>query len=374
MKPGWELGVFALSYLHPSQRTSQAYPNKKPVATEKYQRVILAHTTHRANPFDSAYTHFYAREYGEAISAFKDLQDRYSDHPALWVGLTKSQFQFHQWDDALKSSELGLILNPRSLELLCLKGQVLQKQNRVVKAQSLWRQCTAIDSTYAKAHWLIGDHFLRRNSLDSALMHFSKALNGPVHVTSRTQKSIVVLDSLQNKPYFSGGIAQYFIRQLDALGSENPINTVEIQRIMDRIKHFVDLDSTNAPLLSHLGVGHMMLGQFNLAADAFERGVSINPNYIQLRQYLSIARTNLGARKFKADSFDMAIYNFKYALDYDPENQSAKNNLSSTYLEVGERLVEKNDLENGYGAIAASIYYNRENPAVIWPWVDLSSS
>lgn len=361
-KGDWETGIYTLSALHPQQRTSAAFPVPHALRFEKYKNVILAHSANRIAPFDSIYPYWEERKYGEAVSTFKELRNDFSNYPELWVGLATSQYKFHAWDDALKSCEFGLILNSRSAELRCIKGAVFSKQNKGKLALEAWESCIELDSNFARAHWLIGEYHLRNNSLNLARRHFQKATNAPSHVSRRAAKSLQLIDSLENKGYFSKGLAPYFIRKLDSIGADNSVEEEKITGVMNRIKYFIDLDSTNAPLHSHLGVGYMMLGRFDLASIAFEKGVSINPNYVQMRQYLSIARTNWGAEKYQEDSLEFAIFNFKYALDYDPENQSAKDNLSATYLKLSKAFIEENNLENAYGAIAASIYYTRDNP------------
>lgn len=356
----WQLGVFALSSFHPEQRTSASFPTNEPLALEKFKGMVLAQTIRKTNPFDSARIFFNQREYGSAVYAFKELREDHADDPELWEGLAQSQFKFHAWNDALKSCEVGLILNPRSPQLLCVKGQVYDKKNERKRALRLWQSCLKIDPAFAKAQWLIGDYYLKKDSLDKARSYFTAASTGPGFVATRALKSLQLIDSLSEKPYFSSGVGPYFIDQLDAIEvTESSKNKIE--KLIDRIRFFIDLDSNNAPLYSHLGVAYMMLQSYEEAAYAFEDGVSINPNFVQMRQYLSIARTNWGVKKYQEDSLEVAVFHFKYALDYDPDNQSAKDNLSLTYLEMGKKLIEENELENGYGALTASIFYNRNN-------------
>jgi len=64
---------------------------------------------------------------------------------------------------------------------------------------------------------------------------------------------------------------------------------------------------------------------------------------------------------YQQDSLEQAIFHFKYALDYSPENINARQNLSVGYVDLAGQKIEENDLEGAYKLIRAAIYYDRDN-------------
>jgi tetratricopeptide (TPR) repeat protein len=262
----------------------------------------------------------------------------------------------------LASAQIGIGLHPGHIKLNTLIGEIYRKQNKNSKALEKWNKSLELWKGFGRAHWLIGEYYLSEDSLDKAKSYFinAKYCNGPI--SERASKSLQLIDSMENKPYLRNGVAQHFITKLNGFGSINDTSSVRLKKVIKRIKAYVELDSTNAELRAHLGIGYMMLESYTKAAITFEKAVELNPNYPQMREYLVISRVNLGAKLFEKDSLEEAIFHFRYALDYSPNNENVRANLSVAYNEMARKAFDNNELETAYAILKAAIFYNQENP------------
>ncbi len=355
-------GVFVRLGLVSQVQKSGAFPPKSYSSAVQKNGFTLAIATSPNTDIKKAFGLYNKNQLGESIVKFKQLTDTFSAEPLLYFGLARAQFNFNTWDDALTTATVGIKKNPTDYKMLTLIGEIYRKQNKNKKALEYFNQSLAFANTYGRTHWMIGEYYLRNDSLEKAKSSFINAKYCPGPIALRAQKSLQLIDSLTKIEKFKSGLAPYFINRVNSFIEINDTSVVRLKSLIKQMDFYIDLDSTNAQLRAHQGIAFMMLQNFPRAAIKFEKALEINPNYPQIRQYMIIARTNWGARMFEKDSLEEAIFHFRYALDYSPNDESLKANLSVAYNEAAQKAFENEQLDDTYALIMSSIFYNQNNP------------
>ncbi|MBI1183166.1 tetratricopeptide repeat protein [bacterium] len=358
----YDMGIFSRAALTIQEQASPSFPPENVEEAQLYRGISMAVAAPPQGVIAKAYKILYSRNTGQAVADFKELRDSFPNNIQVWYGLARAQFRFNKWDDALQSCQLGLINLPGHWGLSVLVGEVYRKQNKNEKAIQQWRKTLKMRPDKSRNYWLMGEYHYRSDSLEKAEVELIKAVSCGDAMSQRAAKTLQAIDSIRTIPAFANGLENYFINELNAIENPDEKQFAHLDRLIERMKFYMDLDSTNALLKSHLGIAFMMKGDFPHAAIAFEKAIELNPNYPQMRQYLAMARINWGAQKFEEDSLQAAVFHFRYALDYEPDNENARSNLSVAYNELAKKAMEEDDLETAYAIIRAAIFYNQKNP------------
>ncbi|MGB0430360.1 MAG: tetratricopeptide repeat protein, partial [Bacteroidia bacterium] len=329
--------VFVRLGLPSDLQKSNVFPPKNVIDKKVVNGFTLAIHTKPNKSVKKAFKLYNDNKLGESIVEFKALTDTFSNEPILYYGLARAQFDFNVWDDALSTALVGEQINPYDYKLKTLIGEVYRKQNKNKKAIKYFNKSTLIYKAYGRNHWMMGEYYLRLDSLEKAKGYFINAKYCPEPMAYRAEKSLQLIDSLQKVDKFKIGLAPYFINRINSFVEINDTSILRLKRLIKQMDFYIDLDSTNAQLRAHQGVGYMMLQNFTKAAIKFEKALEINPNYPQIRQYMIIARSNWGASMMAKDSLDEAIFHFRYALDYSPDDENLKANLSVAYNQIADR-------------------------------------
>ena len=104
----------------------------------------------------------------------------------------------------------------------------------------------------------------------------------------------------------------------------------------------VKMDDRN--LKAHLGKGkaHMSLGEVDKAKESFEKLSEIDTLYDQENKHLF---NEYGIELRKGQMYDLAIDNYKKAIEIDPEDEALYFNIARAYHEMGEVEQAKKSLE-----------------------------
>ncbi|MFY0673926.1 MAG: tetratricopeptide repeat protein [Bacteroidia bacterium] len=356
-------GVFIRKYFKPEIQKSGAFPPSYFENSIVKHKLTLALSYLPKQAIKRAYNLMHQGKTGESIVKFKALSDTFPKNVEVYYGLAKAQFQFNYWDDALSNVTAALNYQPNNFKAKTLLGEIYRKQNKNKKALEIWNQSLQIWKGYSRTHWLMGEYYLRLDSIEKAQSAFINAKYCQGLMSQRAVKSLALIDSLKKYPNkFNDGIPKYFISRINSFAALNDTSVLRLKQIMGELKNYIDLDSSNAQLRAHLGIAYMMLENYPKAALTFEKAVELNPNYPQMREYMIIARTNWGAAKFEIDSLEEALFHFRYALDYQPENKDIKANISVAYNLLAQRAFDENKLDEAYATVRAAIFYDRENP------------
>ncbi|MDD5234463.1 MAG: tetratricopeptide repeat protein [Syntrophales bacterium] len=183
------------------------------------------------------------------------------------------------------------------------------------------------------AHNNIGLAFLERGDLDTAAMHFQKAMSynprqsfafnnlGMVyHKQGRTDDAVSLFwQALLINP----DSAEAYSNLGDALASQG-----KTEEAMRCFRESLRLKPENASAFLNLGYAAAGRGNWNDAINYFEKAVRIRPN-------LAEARYNLGNSLVAARRAEEAVVHFREALRIKPDYAKGYNNLGSTLLLLG---------------------------------------
>jgi tetratricopeptide (TPR) repeat protein len=356
--------VLTRAVLTPAVNASAAFPPPQVMATESYAGISLAVSTKPIKKVRQAFQLLDSIKYGEAVTRFKELTAKYPSSPEAYYGLAKSKFLFNLWDEAMQAAQVGLSLFPASLEFQVLQGEVYRKQNRNAEATGIWRKVLKQDPQHQRTLWLMAEYCYRSDSMAQAERYAAAASTVRGHMGDRIQKFQQLLKERATDPRFAEGVERYFIKQINTFRTIGQDSTRErLRTIRQSIKQYIDLDSTNAPLRSHLGITFMMSEHFPQAALAFDKAIETNPNYPQMREYLAIARMNWAAMSLEHDSAEAAIFHYQIALDYQPNNPDIKTHIALAYNRMAEKYMNANDLNTAYGNLRAALSYDPNHAA-----------
>lgn len=331
-------GVFTSLVFSPIQKRTPSFPPTNSVQT--YSRNGHTHTV-SMNQDTSGVMGLQALKFGQyglAISKLKLARKLHPSHEIIPLLLGKTQFALASWEDALTSAEIALAYNPEYPDALCLKAEILLKQNLELDAFTLLEKCQELAPTYDRAFWVLGDHLLQKADYARAkpLLEKVVALNGPM--ASRSKQQLEFMSKISGDFETSSSFSQ----QIDFIvaNSENPPRDLAAYR--DILASWIDLDTNHAYLLQAHGMTNMYLQDFESAISSFDASLSSNPNLAQTRTFLAQAHVNAGAFYFEQDSFSQAIYHFNYALDYSPDDKQASMNAAITLTEMAKLARNEN--------------------------------
>ncbi len=88
----------------------------------------------------------------------------------------------------------------------------------------------------------------------------------------------------------------------------------------------LEADDTNAELHFQLGLTHFKLGEYELAREAFERSLALDP------VRAAAVHHNLGVLAYQTGDLSTALNEFQAALEADPDDADTHYQLGATYL------------------------------------------
>jgi Tfp pilus assembly protein PilF len=175
-----------------------------------------------------------------AIIRLREALAEFPNSPRLWFALGVAQSANYKTDEAGKSFERSLALDPKFAPALAYLGMTYAEQGQFADALALYEHALAIDERLAPAHFLTADAILKQMSADSA-------------------------------------------------------------RAEAHLKRAIALDPTFTPALLALGKLHLRLGRLYDAAAELERVVAAAPGLAEARYQLGLTYMRL-KRKPEADA------------------------------------------------------------------------
>lgn len=328
----YNTGIFSNLFFSPIQKKTPSFPPSN--STQTYSRNGRTHTISMDQ--DTAgimgLQALKFGQYGLAIAKLKSARKLHPKNEIIPLLLGKAQYALASWEDALTSTEIALAYNPGYPDALCLKAEILLKQNLELEAFILLEKCQELAPTYDRAFWVMGNHVLQKADYDRAQQLLKKvvALKGPM--ANRSEKQLHFINTVSKDFETSTSFAE----QIDLIltNTENP--SEQLVAYGNALKSWIDLDTSHAYLLQAYGMINMYLQDFETAISSFDASLSSNPNLAQTRTFLSQAHVNAGAFYFEQDSFSQAIFHFNYALDYSPGDEQASMNAAITLTEMAK--------------------------------------
>ncbi|CAK58121.1 unnamed protein product (macronuclear) [Paramecium tetraurelia] len=113
--------------------------------------------------------------------------------------ITESQnlFQSNRLEEALEKVERALIINPRDLDALIQKGNILMRLQRLKEAQQQFIQALKIDELHVTSRFALGSYYIRTNQRRQALQQYFKIID----INPGNQQAIIQIDQLLEETY-----------------------------------------------------------------------------------------------------------------------------------------------------------------------------
>ena len=279
--------------------------------------------------------------------------------------LAKTLMQLNQPEEALKYTNAAVDLGPKSAEECYNLGLLLTDQGKLQEAIAHYKRVVQLDPKNTAAHYNLGTIMAHAGRVEEAIVHYER-------VSQLDPKNARVHDDL-------GTIMAQAGKMQEAV--------VHYQRV-------VQLEPQNAETHNNLGTALALVGRLQEAFAHYKRAVELQPDYAKarsnlsgvlavaegtIRQYEEAVRRNpdaadlrckLGNALMNLDRVPEATRHFERAVQLDPKNAEAHNNLawllatrqggpdgdSTKAVSLAERACEltENRTANCLGTLAAA--------------------
>ncbi|MEM9002408.1 MAG: tetratricopeptide repeat protein [Cyanobacteria bacterium P01_F01_bin.86] len=147
----------------------------------------------------------------------------------------------------------------------------------------------------------------------------------------KTRRMEITLNRLQNKLTKEKGTAQDYY-ELGSLMLDKKLYSQAAIQLKQALKRLEEEETSNAPLLYNaLGFSYFAQEQYDLAIRQYKEALQIAPDYVT-------ALNNLGHSYERKQLISQALESYETALKHDPKNKTAKRRAES----LRKRLVPSN--------------------------------
>ena len=193
-----------------------------------------------------------------------------------WLKKAAASFQQQQWEQAKRSAERALELNPQLGDAEILLGLVATVQTRFDEAARRFEAAVKLQPDNAQAHAYLGSTYLQLKRFDDAARAFEETLRlDPANVTAHYNVGLIALS--QRK---AGAALPHFEQVLKASPQDAPalIGMIESQLLLEQSKeaarsaHELDgLLASGDPRLSQTATMLALHGEYAAAIPLLER-------------------------------------------------------------------------------------------------------
>ena len=233
----------------------------------------------------------------EALNATESLKINYPDESLLFNISGVCYKAIDQLQDAIKSFEKAVIINPNFTDAYYNLGLTFQELNMLEAAVKSYEKAIEIQPNYAVVHNNLGIVFRELGQINDSINCYKKAI--------------------ASQPDF--------IEALNNLGNV----LKESDRLDDAVKFYekaIVLDPNFADAYNNIGIVLFETGQFNDAIKFYEKALEVEPSYAE-------AHNNLGNTLKEIGQLDEAVKSYKAALKFEPDFVDAYNNLGVAFYD-----------------------------------------
>ncbi len=234
-----------------------------------------------------------SRRFGEARTLISKMCDLDAQDAEAWHMLSYVNGMLGNIDEAGECCRRVLALQPDRAEAHLYLGNVLLGQGRHDEAAESFQRAIQLKPDLAIAYFNLGNLYLQGGQYDQAVSHYCRAVElNPVdaQISAVREKGQVLL-------------------QENRLKEAKPL-----------FARLCQLHPKDAQAWYTLSTIHGSLGEINEAGDCCRRVLAIQPDH-------SEAHANLGNVFFYYRQFDEAIAQYERAVEIDPKNVTALNNM-----------------------------------------------
>ncbi|MBI3286922.1 MAG: tetratricopeptide repeat protein, partial [Chloroflexi bacterium] len=248
--------------------------------------VSLRGPLQRATLLTQAEVHARATEYTLATQAYQRLLSLRPSDAAAHLGLGRVYLRQGRYAQAEEEFARALASDANQVEAMNGLAAALGSLGRIDSAIPLWRATIERDPTNAEAHYRLGLAYLLRSRFGQAREELEAARRGRPGDPA-TYYYLGVLTSRGGSPQ----AAEFFeAAQALAPDSEWAQRALQLQRAIAEAQTF----PAQAPRAAYLGQAYLRLGLPNLAAEAFERALELDPTLDLARTYWGYALWSMG--------------------------------------------------------------------------------
>ena len=242
-------------------------------------------------------------KFQETIDKIEDLNKNFNNAPLLFNILGACYKAVNKIDNAIKSLEKAIDINPEYDEALFNLGVIYQEIGQINAAINSYKKAIRVNNSYVNAHNNLGLILLKNEQFDAAIDHFEWAISfNPNFAEAHNNLGATLLA----------------LGQIDA--------AVESYNMAVKIKP----DYPQA--LNNQAIGLIRLGENDAAIDSLEKALTLRPDYAS-------AHHNLSSLKNYSKG-DIQITKMQLLLSKNSLSQSDQKNLcfalAKAYEDIGQ--------------------------------------
>jgi tetratricopeptide (TPR) repeat protein len=246
---------------------------------------------------------------------------------------------------------VGCSKGPSSEELV-FRSELYADMNNIAKSEDWARKAVAADAANPDAWRALGNTWVRKNNVDSAIASFDKAvgaspdnipalyaLSNTLAAKGNADRALeVIRHAIEVKPDTSVGY-----------NNEGVILTTkgQLEPAVASFKKAIELDAKNVQAHYNLGNVYVKMRKYDDATASFKKALGLNSTFTQC--YLELANisglqgrndemyNNQGLALLTQNNLGGAILAFENSVKLNPNYAIGHNNLAHTYLKANQR-------------------------------------
>lgn len=305
------------------------------------------------------------KEMGRFQEAIESVEEAISWDPKYirgWINLGRLYEEVKNYEKGEIAYKKAIELNPKDPQLYCFLGDLYDKQPEM-KLESLeaYQQSVSIDPNFGDGWFNLAGIYHDIKRFDLAEKACLKSLTVPSNYHDEALLNLATLYRVNNrikdaKKYYleaaKSGKSHIQTRALYSLGSMS-VDSGHLDEGKAALRKVIEIDKTFSGAWFQLGFAYILKGNFEEASKCFDETLKLNPTNSRAWSYKgAIAERMIDP---KAQEF------YHRALQYDPENLQALNNLGNI-LQKHEQYHEAEQLFQKAIGI---------EPSYIFPWGNL---
>ena len=240
------------------------------------------------------------KQYDKAVTDYRRLTQMEPDEESFWYLLGRNQYKNGQLQDALKSLDRAMRLNPRYLPAFHTKTQVLLDLHQVEAASTVIASALKIGET-AMTYYLQGEVYRRSKSWQKAEWAY------------------------QNATKIDRGFIDAYIALADIAA-----NTNKARETLEASEAALGIDPDSQEALIARSRGFALMKNFTDAIDDVSEAIKLNPNNIKAYYWRGTYYRDTNKPK-------EAIKDFETVLKFQPDNWEAIAGRADAFAKTGDK-------------------------------------
>ncbi len=297
--------------------------------------------------------------YRDELTLWRDAQHAYPSNARAHNNVGEILFRQEKRDEAIACFREAVRLLPNYLDALNNLGNSLTQSGQEQEALTHLELAARLKPGYAETHNNLGNTFYNLKRLAESLAHYREAVRLKPNFADARNNLGVLLAEMGHPDEAIPHYEKALSLRPDYIDAHcNYANSLNLTgRTAEALAHFetaIRLKPDHAKAHHNLGSLLVKLGRANEAMSHYETAIRLNPAYVE-------AEMNLGIVYFHANRPADALLHFAAAVRLKPDYQDARNNLSETLNILGGQLVQAGKLDGARQQFTQAIDANPAN-------------